>query len=115
MDSERSSNKKMCFSSKSQFNKNIKKQLQNLHCIRENNLVLSDTLPDEYLSTNKHDPFHPIEKSGENPNNSFTVIHNVSNPTNVSVQTFTENHTSTCPTFIQLVISLAYWKILVII
>lgn len=89
MDSARSSNKKMCPSSKSQFNKNIKNQLQNLNCIRENNLMLSDTLLHKYSPTSSQDQPHSIEK----PNDSFTMKHNnVSKLTSVSLQILTEDH-----------------------
>lgn len=65
-------NKKKCsLSSKSQFNKNIRQQLQTLDCIRKNNAILSINSPIKYPRPNVQSRPHFIEME----NNLLTIEH----------------------------------------
>ncbi|CAI6372951.1 unnamed protein product [Macrosiphum euphorbiae] len=101
MDSEKQyANKKKCpSSSKSQFNKNIRQQLQTLDCIRKNNAILSSNSTIKYTRTS----IQTIPHSRDMTNDLFTIEQDIPNPASVSkqpLQTITVNNDLTSPRII---------------
>lgn len=77
-------NKRKCLSSsKSQFNKNIRQQLQTLDCIRKNNAILSINSPiNKYPKPNVQSKPHSIQRE----NDLLTIEHNnILNPAKQSL------------------------------
>jgi len=79
--------------SKSQFNKNIRQQLQTLHCIRQNNAMLSIKPPKPNIQRKPH--------SIERENDLLTIEHDtILNPAKQSLQTLTVNNNLISPSII---------------
>lgn len=81
--------RKWSSSSKSQFNKNIRQQLQTLDCIRKNDSILSINSPIKYSRPSVQSRPHSIEIL----NDLLPIEHdNILNPAKQSLQTFPVNN-----------------------
>jgi len=93
MDSNKcNSIKKIRLTSKSQFNKNVKQQLETLDVIRKNNTTLSISLPTQFTTTAASTLYQP--NFIDVPNDFCVVKNNVSNISDVSLEDFSENVSS---------------------